>query len=53
MFGFMSSFSEFVGFVIASNVRVGMDFVYSESVGSLLQHLYHFRHDGFVWVVGM
>ena len=36
MFEFINCSSKFIGFVIANNVRIGTDFVYSEGVGSLL-----------------
>ena len=53
MFKFMSSFSKFISFIISNNVRMGSNFVYGESMGSLLQHLDHLKENCFVGVVGM
>ena len=36
MFGLVSSFSKFVGFIVSNNIRVDLNFLYSKSVGSLL-----------------
>ena len=36
MFGLVSSFSKFVGFIISNNIRMASNFLYSKSVDSLL-----------------
>ena len=36
MFRFMSNLSKFIGFIDSSNVRMGANFVYGESMSSLL-----------------
>ena len=53
MFRFMSNFSKFISFIVSNNVRVGSNFVYGKSMGSLLQHLDHLRENCFIGVVGM
>ena len=36
MFRLMSSFSKFIDFIVSNNVRVGSNFLYGKSMGSLL-----------------
>ena len=36
MFGLVSSFSKFVGFIVSSNIRMGLNFLYNKSVDFLL-----------------
>ena len=53
MLRFMSSFSKFICFVVSMNVRMNSDFMYGESMSSLLQHLDHLRENCFIEVVGL